>query len=163
MGYYGSLHCVSICIISAIFWLLISVSSGRTDPNNHDAKLTNFKIITILTPQHVLFLICLYISSRALSKVFEHRNFVARYRRETKYLRKFRSLVTMDARLAYNICRNFHKHNKLFYLLRQKMIYEHIGSLTFFTWWVSLQVTPFKHFGFTSCFHRVFVDVRKRK
>ena len=40
----------------------------------------------ILTPTHVLFLICLYISSRALSKVFEHRNFVARYRRETNHI-----------------------------------------------------------------------------
>ena len=28
----------------------------------------------ILTPLHVLFLICLYISSHALSKLFEHRN-----------------------------------------------------------------------------------------
>ena len=40
----------------------------------------------ILTPLHVLFLICHYISSRALSKVFEHRNFVARYRRETNHI-----------------------------------------------------------------------------
>ena len=40
----------------------------------------------ILTPLHVLFLNCLYISSRALSKVFEHRNFVARYQRETNHI-----------------------------------------------------------------------------
>ena len=39
----------------------------------------------LLTSLHVLFLICLYISSRALSKVFEHRNFVARYRWETNH------------------------------------------------------------------------------
>ena len=118
-----------------------------------------------LTPLHVLFLICLYISSRALSKVFEHKNFVARYRRETNHICESSApLVTMDARLAYNIGRNIHIHNKLFYLLRQKMIYEHIAVLwLFFTWWVSLQVTPFKHIRFTSCFHRVFVDVRKRK
>ena len=34
----------------------------------------------------MLFLICLYISSRALSKAFEHRNFVARYQRETDHI-----------------------------------------------------------------------------
>ena len=62
----------------------------------------------------------------------------------------------MDARLAYNIGRNIHIHNKLFYLLRKKMIYEHIAVLWFFlTWWVSLQSTQFKHNRFTSCFHRV--------
>ena len=33
----------------------------------------------------MLFLICLYISSRALSKAFEHRYFVARYQRETDH------------------------------------------------------------------------------
>ena len=41
--------------------------------------------ICILTPLHMLFLICLYISSRALSKAFEHRNFVVRYQRETNH------------------------------------------------------------------------------
>ena len=34
----------------------------------------------------MLFLICLYISSRALSKAFEHRNFVAHYQRETNHI-----------------------------------------------------------------------------
>ena len=34
----------------------------------------------------MLFLIFLYISSRALSKAFEHRNFVARYQRETNHI-----------------------------------------------------------------------------
>ena len=43
-------------------------------------------LLHFLTPLHVLFLICLYISSRALSKVFEHRNFVARYGRETNHI-----------------------------------------------------------------------------
>ena len=37
----------------------------------------------ILTTLLLFFLICLYLSSRALSKAFEHRNFVARYQRET--------------------------------------------------------------------------------
>ena len=69
----------------------------------------------------------------------------------------------MDARVAYNIGRNIHIHNKLYYLLRQKMIYEHIAVLCRFVPGVSLQVTPFKHIRFSSCFHRVFVDVRKRK
>ena len=57
----------------------------------------------ILTPLLVLFLICLYISSRALSKAFEHRNFVARYQRETNHITvtKVASLVTMDASLQY--------------------------------------------------------------
>ena len=39
--------------------------------------------ICLLTPLFVFFLICLYVSSRALSKAVEHRNFVARYQRET--------------------------------------------------------------------------------
>ena len=39
-----------------------------------------------LTSLHVLLLDCLYISSRALSKVFEHRNFVARYQWETNHI-----------------------------------------------------------------------------
>ena len=87
----------------------------------------------ILTPQHVLFLICLYISSRALSKVFEHKKFCRVLSTGNQsYLRKFRSLVTMDARLAYNIGRNIHIHNKLYYLLRQKMIYKHIAVLWHF-------------------------------
>ena len=57
----------------------------------------------ILTPLLVLFHICLYISSRALSKVFEHRNFVARYQRETNHITvaKVACLVTMDASLQY--------------------------------------------------------------
>ena len=42
--------------------------------------------VVFLTPLHVLSLICLYISSHALSKVFEHRNFVARYGRETNHI-----------------------------------------------------------------------------
>ena len=54
----------------------------------------------ILTPLLVLFLICLYISSRALSEAFEHRNFVARYQRETNNA-EVASLVTMDASLQY--------------------------------------------------------------
>ena len=53
------------------------------------------------------------ISSRALSKAFEHRNFVARYQREKKYnhitVAKVACLVTMDA--SYNIGRNIHIHN----------------------------------------------------
>ena len=59
--------------------------------------------INILTPLFVLFLICLYISSRALSKAFELRNFVARYQRETNHttVAKVASLVTMDASLQY--------------------------------------------------------------
>ena len=57
----------------------------------------------ILTPLLVLFLICLYISSRALSNAFEHRNFVARYQRETNHITvaKVACLVTMDASLQY--------------------------------------------------------------
>ena len=49
----------------------------------------------------MLFLICLYISSRALSKAFEHRNCVARYQRETNHITvaKVACLVTMDASL----------------------------------------------------------------
>ena len=43
-------------------------------------------LICFLTPLLVLFLICLYISSRALSKAFEHRNFIARYQRETNHI-----------------------------------------------------------------------------
>ena len=46
-----------------------------------------------LTPLLVLFLICLYISSRALSKAFEHRNFVARYQRETNHITVEKSCV----------------------------------------------------------------------
>ena len=41
----------------------------------------------------MLFLICLYISSRALSKAFEHRNFVARYQRETDHITVEKSCV----------------------------------------------------------------------
>ena len=40
------------------------------------------ELIYFLTPLLVLFLICLYISSHALSKVFEHRNFIGCYRWE---------------------------------------------------------------------------------
>ena len=43
-------------------------------------------LIVFLTPPLVLFFICLYISSRALSKAFEHRNSVARYQRETNHI-----------------------------------------------------------------------------
>ena len=105
----------------------------------------------------MLFLICFYISSRALSKVFEHRNFVARYRRETNHIcESFAPLETMDARLAYNIGRNIHIHNKLFYLLRQKMIYEHIAVLWLFFYLMSfstvytIQAHSF-YFLFQSC------------
>ena len=45
-------------------------------PSNHVLHVS--KILTTLL---VLFLICLYISSRDLSKVFEHRNFVAQYQK----------------------------------------------------------------------------------
>ena len=60
-------------------------------------------LILFLTPLQVLFLICRYISSRALSKAFEHRNFVARYQQETSHITvaKVVSLVTMDASLQY--------------------------------------------------------------
>ena len=37
--------------------------------------------------------ICLYISSRALSRAFEHRNFVARYQRETNLLKQITILL----------------------------------------------------------------------
>ena len=43
-------------------------------------------LLQILTPLLVLFLICLYISSRALSKAFEQRNFIARYQKETNHV-----------------------------------------------------------------------------
>ena len=68
----------------------------------------------ILTPLLALFLICLYISSRVLSKEFEHRDFVARYQRETNHITvaKIAPLVTMEASLQY--CRNIHIHNKLY-------------------------------------------------
>ena len=78
-------------------------------------------LLRILTPLHVLFLICLYISSHALSKVFEHRNFVARYRRETNHICESFAPPPPPPPPG----RNIHIHNKLFYLLRQKMIYEH--------------------------------------
>ena len=57
----------------------------------------------IQTPGLVFFLICIYISSRALSKVFEYRNFVARYQRETNHITvaKVAPLVTIDASLQY--------------------------------------------------------------
>ena len=60
-------------------------------------------LILFLTPLQLLFLICHYISSRALSKAFEHRNFVARYQQETSRITvaKVVSLVTMDASLQY--------------------------------------------------------------
>ena len=60
-------------------------------------------LINILTPLLVLFLICLYISSSALSKAFEHRNFVLRCQRETNHnaVVKVVSLVTMDTSLQY--------------------------------------------------------------
>ena len=58
---------------------------------------------SILTPLLLLFLICLYISNRALSKAFEHRNFVACYQRETNHITvaKVASLVTMGVSLQY--------------------------------------------------------------
>ena len=51
----------------------------------------------------LLFLICLYISSRALSKAFEHWNFVARYQQETNHITvaKVAGLVTMYTSLQY--------------------------------------------------------------
>ena len=50
-------------------------------------KLLYIEILNLfLTSLHLLSLICLYISGRALSKVFEHRNFVACYRRETNHI-----------------------------------------------------------------------------
>ena len=106
----------------------------------------------VLTFLAVLYL--RYLSTEISSRAIDGKPIIS-------YLRKFRPLVTMDARIAYNIGRNIHIHNKLFYLSTQKMIYEHIAVLwLFFTWWVSLQFTPFKHIRFTSCFHRVFVDAQ---
>ena len=50
-----------------------------------------------------MFLICLYTSSHALFKVFEHRNFFACYQRETNHITVVRVApqVTMDANLQY--------------------------------------------------------------
>ena len=66
-------------------------------------EVFSLQLVPFLTPLLVLFLICLYISSRALSKAFEHRNFVARYQRETNHITvaKVASRVTMDASLQY--------------------------------------------------------------
>ena len=61
-------------------------------PTEH-LKQTCGKKNIFLTPLLVLFLICLYISSRALSKAFEHRNFVARYQRETDHITVEKSCV----------------------------------------------------------------------
>ena len=57
----------------------------------------------IPTPLHVLLLLCLYVSSRALSKVFEHGNFVACCQWETNHITvaKVAPLVTIDASLQY--------------------------------------------------------------
>ena len=65
----------------------------------------------------MLFLICLYISSRALSKVFEHRNFVVRYQRETNHITvaKVAPMVTMD------IGRNINIHNQFYYIQRNEI------------------------------------------
>ena len=70
-------------------------------------------ICRILTPLLVLFLICLYISSRALSKAFEHRNFVARYQRETNHITvaKVACLVTMVETFIYII--NYIRSSKI--------------------------------------------------
>ena len=51
-------------------------------------------LLAILTPLLVLFLVRLHISSRALSKAFEYRNFVARYQRETDHITVEKSCVT---------------------------------------------------------------------
>ena len=48
--------------------------------------LLNHVLSNMLTSVLVLFLICLYISSHALSKVFEHRNFVKQYQVETNHI-----------------------------------------------------------------------------
>ena len=45
----------------------------------NETSVWSCSVLYILTPMLVLFFICLYISSRALSKAFEHRNFVARF------------------------------------------------------------------------------------
>ena len=65
-----------------------------------------FKQRRILTPLLVLLLICLYISSRALSKLFEHRNFVARYQKEINHI----AVAKVAPTLAYNIGRNINIH-----------------------------------------------------
>ena len=65
---------------------IISLSSAELLQRVVHVKGNYVVYYIFLTPMHVLFFICLYSSSRALSKVFEHRNSVARYGRETNYI-----------------------------------------------------------------------------
>ena len=83
--------------------ILYKSIAGRYRPVSYPDGPITARYRFILTPLLVLFFICLYISSRALSKAFEHRNFVARYQRETSHItvEKVPCLVTMDASLQY--------------------------------------------------------------
>ena len=63
---------------------------------------SNHVLSKILTPLLVLFLICLYISHRALSKVFEHLGISSRnINGKSIIFAKAASLVTMEASLQY--------------------------------------------------------------
>ena len=53
-----------------------------------------------------------YISSHALAKVFEHRNFVALYQRETNHITVARVAPLVTRMLAYNIGRNIQLFKK---------------------------------------------------
>ena len=110
----------------------------------------------------MLFLICLYISSRALSKAFEHRNFVARYQRETNHITvaKVASLVT----IAYNIVETF--IYIINYISKTEIDLWTLQFFDFFTWWVPLQVYRYSiqtysfYFLLPSC---ICWHVRKQK
>ena len=119
----------------------------------------NDELSCFLTPLLALFLICLYISSRALAMVFEHRNFVARYQRETNHITVARvaARVSMDADLQY-----WSKHSHR-YISKTENDLWNLQFFDFFTWSVPLQDIGFKHIRFTSCFHRVFFDMFENK
>ena len=129
------------------------------------SRWNNVDLTLILTPLLVLFLICLYISSRALSKAFEHRNFVARHQRETNHITvaKVASLVTIDASLQYWSKHSYSLRYIINYISKRENDLRILQFFDFFIRRVPLQVIPFKHIRFTPCCHRVFVDIIENK
>ena len=94
-----------------LFWIFWSVNwsnMSKLSINKYFQTSINIEKITYMyylrakqnssyfaTLPLVLFLICLYISSRASTKVFEHRNFVACYQKGNQSVALFLSIMTI--------------------------------------------------------------------
>ena len=118
---------------------------GKNRKHSRGHTTLNQRRFNILTPRLVLFLICLYISSPALSKVFEHRNYVSRaLSKGNQSYYCCESCATIDATLQYwpnpplvTIDASLqywpkHLYTYLVMLVRHKMICEHCSFFFFF-------------------------------